>query len=381
MSSTHRRSAAASAALLTVLALTATACEDDAAPKAAPPAAAPASAAASGSAKPGLKLPDSLKDLKNWSADDLANWAKEHGFKPEVLKGYWDQVRMEAAKGVKPKEANIAAAKSPSRSEVQLPPAIPAAAEKHPYSPGTAVVGKIFMSVSPTADAECSGTVVADPARPGRSNLVWTAAHCVHEGKGGSWFKKISFVPSYNRAGAASGGRKATLSQLAPYGVWTVESGLTGPGWSEEGDERGGPASQYDFAVVRVRNEDGDGRSLEETIGGSVPVWFNAPADQVTAASAYGYPADAPFDGLELEHCDSRVKLTPYVYDAARPPMNAMGCTMTGGASGGGWFAQRGGRPALISNTSVGNDAGTFLAGPTLGSEAEKVFTYVSKNQ
>ncbi|MER8186197.1 hypothetical protein [Kitasatospora sp. NPDC094015] len=376
MPSTHRRSAAAAAALLTVLALAATGCNDDTAPQAAPP---PSPAVASGSAgKGGIKLPDSLKDLKNWSADDLANWAKEHGFKPEVLKGYWDQVRMETAKGVRPKEANIATAKSPSRSEVQLPPAIPAAAEKHPYSPGTAVVGKIFLSVGPNSDAECSGTVVTDPANPGRSNLVWTAAHCVHEGKDGSWFKKISFVPSYNRTGAASGGRRATLEQLAPYGVWTMDAGYVSPQWVQEGSEKGGPASQFDFAVFHVHSED-SARSLEETVGGSVPVWFNAPTATIGAVSAYGYPAEAPFDGRELEHCDSRIKLTPYVYDAERPPMNAMGCTMTGGSSGGGWFAQRDGRPALISNTSVGNDQATFLAGPTLGADAQKGFEYFSR--
>ncbi|WP_371499567.1 hypothetical protein OG871_25300 [Kitasatospora sp. NBC_00374] len=380
MPTTIRRSGAVTAAFVILLALTAAACDDDTTPQAAPPATT-AAASASGNGKSGIKLPDSLKDLKNWSADDLAKWAAEHGFKPEVLKGYWNQVKMEAAKGVKPKEANIATAKSPSRAEVQLPPAIPAVAEKHPYNAATAVVGKIFLSVSPSADAECSGTVVSDPANPGRSNLVWTAAHCVHQGKGGDWFKKIGFVPSYNKGGAASGGRKATFEQLAPFGAWTMDDGYIDPHWYQEGGDKGGPASQYDFAVFHVRNEDGSGRSLEETVGGSIPVWFNAPADQVTAASAYGYPADAPFDGLELEHCDSKVRLTPYVYDAERPPMNAMGCTMTGGSSGGGWFAQHGGKPALVSNTSVGNDAGTFLAGPTLGADAQKGFDYFSRKK
>ncbi|MFJ1706141.1 trypsin-like serine peptidase [Kitasatospora sp. NPDC088346] len=377
MSSILRRSGAA--ALVTLLALAAAGCADDTGPRAAPPPVPAAAATAAG--KNGIKLPDALKDLKNWSADDLANWAAAHGFKPELLKGYWNQVKMEAAKGLKPKDANITSAKSPSRSEVQLPSAVAAVAEKHPYNSATAVVGKIFLSVSPTSDAECSGTVVSDPVNPGRSNLVWTAAHCVHQGQGGDWFKRIGFVPSYNRAGAASGGRPATVEQLAPYGAWTMDDGYIDPHWYQEGSDRGGPASQFDFAVIHVHNEDGSGRSLEETVGGSIPIWFNAPADQITAASAYGYPADTPFDGLELEHCDTRARLTPYVYDAERPPMNAMGCTMTGGSSGGGWFAQRGGKPVLISNTSVGNDAGTFLAGPTLGADALKGFDYFSRKK
>ena len=41
----------------------------------------------------------------------------------------------------------------------------------------------------------CSATVVSDPANPGRSNLVYTASHCLHEGKGGKFFLFFSVGP------------------------------------------------------------------------------------------------------------------------------------------------------------------------------------------
>ncbi|GAA4866660.1 hypothetical protein [Kitasatospora terrestris] len=374
----NRSRAAAAAAVLTVLSLTATACnDDDPKPNAAPPA---ASSASSGAAKPGIDLKDlqaQIAKMQDWSADDWEKFASQHGFSPETFKSvkdYWDLGKLQTAQGVKPKEANAAQAKTPTRAEVRFPAAIPAKPEKHPYSPGTAVVGKIFMQVSEKQWSECSGTVVADPKHPGKSNLVWTAAHCVHEGKGGDFFKKISFVPSYNRTGAASGGKKATFEQVAPYGMFAADAIRVTPTWTTEGGETGGPASQYDFALLHVHNEDGGGKSLEETVGGAVPVWFNAQPDTVPSLAAYGYPADAPFDGAELEHCDSAVKATVYAYDLSRPPMQSIGCTMTGGSSGGGWFTQRGGKPALIGNTSVGNSTSTMLASPTLTDTARKMY-------
>jgi V8-like Glu-specific endopeptidase len=49
----------------------------------------------------------------------------------------------------------------------------------------------------------CSGTVITDVNHPGKSNLVWTAGHCVHAGGGGGWYRNIVFVPAYNDLGGA----------------------------------------------------------------------------------------------------------------------------------------------------------------------------------
>ncbi|MDH6127720.1 hypothetical protein [Kitasatospora sp. GP82] len=376
-----RRHAAVTAAVLTAFALTATAC-GPATGGTSSQAAAPSTTAA-GSGKPGLALPRSLQDLKNlknWSMDDWSKWAEAHGFKNDLVKGFWNQAKMEAAQGMQPQEAAIQSTSTASENDPQ-PAVINAKPQQHPYSPGTAVLGKIFMTVDQNSSAVCSGTVVSDPAHPGKSNLVWTAAHCLHQGKGGDWFKKISFVPSFNRSGAASGGRRASEQQLAPYGWWTADYAVVSPQWIEEGGQRGGPVSQYDFGIIRVHSEDGDSRSLEEAVGSSVPVWFDAPRDQIAGAAAYGYPQDAPFDGRELEHCDSQVRPARLSFDTTRPAMYNIGCTMTGGASGGGWFVNKDGRPALISNNSIGPRPAAWLAGPSLGDEAKKMFDYISRKR
>ena len=63
----------------------------------------------------------------------------------------------------------------------------------------------------------CSGTVVKDPRNPGKSNLVWTAGHCVHAGQAGGWYRNIVFVPAYNDKGksAAAAGERAAAGDRA----------------------------------------------------------------------------------------------------------------------------------------------------------------------
>lgn len=48
--------------------------------------------------------------------------------------------------------------------------------------------------------------------------------------------------------------------------------------------------------------------------------------------------------------------------------MYRIGCSMTAGSSGGGWIAAgQDGKPALVSNTSIGPVTTGWLAGPRLG--------------
>ncbi len=59
--------------------------------------------------------------------------------------------------------------------------------------------------------------------------------------------------------------------------------------------------------------------------------------------------------------------------------MYRIGCTMTGGSSGGGWVEQgANGEPALVSNTSIGPASSGWLAGPRLGEVAKGVYDSVS---
>ncbi|MDQ0949140.1 V8-like Glu-specific endopeptidase [Streptomyces phaeochromogenes] len=379
----------AAVGLATALALTATACgsEEDT------NAGAQASASAAGDGK--IKIPDNIRDRlkehgididqwkggawKNWDKDD---WLREAGdYINPIIKDLWDPDRMREAedpdqgKGVDENDlSGDQGVTDPEPAPVEAK-SVPAA-----YHENAPEAGKVFFD-SPEGTMVCSATVVEDPAHPGKSNLVWTAGHCVHAGKKGGWYRNIAFVPSYNNdAMSAAELATATKEEVAPYGLWWGDWAQTSDQWIEQGGATGGDGASYDFAVIHVTPEKGSGgKSLEETVGSALPVDFNAPAvSQVGDITATGYPAAKPFDGETMFQCaDKPGRLS---IAESEPTMYRIGCTMTGGSSGGGWVAAGSdGKPALVSNTSIGPVTAGWLAGPHLGTEAKGIYDAVSK--
>ncbi|MFI6280713.1 trypsin-like serine peptidase [Streptomyces sp. NPDC050988] len=379
----------AAVGLATALALTATACgsEEDT------NAGTEASASAAGDGK--IKIPDNIKDRlkehgididqwkggawKNWDKDD---WLREAGdYINPIIKDLWDPDRMREAedpdqgKGVDENDlSGDQGVTDPEPAPVEAK-AVPAA-----YHENAPEAGKVFFD-SPEGTMVCSATVVEDPANPGKSNLVWTAGHCVHAGKKGGWYRNIAFVPSYNNdAMSAAELATATKEEVAPYGLWWADWAQTSDQWIEQGGATGGDGASYDFAVIHVTPEKGSGgKSLEETVGSALPVDFNAPAvSEVGDITATGYPAAKPFDGETMFQCaDKPGRLS---IAQSEPTMYRIGCTMTGGSSGGGWVAAGSdGKPALVSNTSIGPVTAGWLAGPHLGTEAKGIYDAVSK--
>ncbi|MGW3661751.1 trypsin-like serine peptidase [Streptomyces sp. NPDC005141] len=389
-SARRRTSPVLTAVGLTVaLTLTATACnsgEDKASGQAS------ASASQGGDGK--IQIPDDIKnklkehgiDVDKWKNGAWKNWDKDDwlreadDFINPIIKDLWDPDRMRGAddpdknKGVD--DADLTGDQGVTDPE---PAPVTAQAVKTAYHANVPEAGKVFFD-SPEGTMVCSATVVEDPAHPGKSNLVWTAGHCVHAGKKGGWFRNIAFVPSYNDSGkTAAQMESAPRQEVAPYGVWWSDWAQTSDQWIEQGGTTGGQGASYDFAVLHVTPEKGsDGKSLEETVGSALPVNFNAPAvPKVSSITATGYPAAAPFDGQKLYQCtDKPGRLSVAQAD---PTMYRIGCTMTGGSSGGGWVAAGSdGKPALVSNTSIGPVKFGWLAGPRLGDVAKGVYDSVS---
>lgn len=333
-------------------------------------------------------LPTSLTDLKKWQKAyeqgawknwDRATWlSKAKDFVNPVVDGLWSDERM---KGADQNDKQVPADVPADQGRTDPAPS-PVAARQvtAPYHDNAPGVGKLFFD-GPKGSMVCSATVVDDPAHPGKSNLVWTAGHCVHAGKDGGWYRNIAFVPSYNDGGlSAEKLDNATRDTLAPYGVWWANWGATSDEWIKTGSEKGGGGSPYDFAVLHVTPEKGaGGKSLQETVGAAMPVWFDAPSvTDISTMGAWGYPAAPPYDGQEMYACQGRPGRLSL--DSAAPTEYRIGCSMTGGSSGGGWFASMpDGKTALVSNTSIGPITNTWLAGPRLGAEAKKVFDGVSK--
>ncbi|MER8000956.1 hypothetical protein [Streptomyces sp. NPDC095613] len=385
----------AAASIATALALTATACgpdDGDAAARASESADIGGSGGAGSDGK--IVIPDELKDklkergfdLDKWRGGEWKNWDRDKwlreakDFVNPVIEGLWDQDRMRDAE--EPPEKPVDDEQNWDDAGVSDPTPAPVEAQavNTPYGDNSPTSGKLFFD-GPEGSMVCSATVVQDPAHPGKSNMVWTAGHCVHAGKKGGWYRNLAFVPSYNNEGLSTAGLEtAAKEQVAPHGVWWADWGQTSQQWISQGASTGGQGAPYDFAVIHVTPEKGgDGTSLEETVGGALPVEFNAPeTPRIASMTATGYPAAPPFDGQKMYQCqDKPGRLSVKADD---PSMYRVGCTMTGGSSGGGWVATgQDGEPALVSNTSIGPVKAGWLAGPRLGEVAKDVYDGVSK--
>ncbi|MGX5185551.1 trypsin-like serine peptidase [Streptomyces avermitilis] len=374
------------AATVAALALTATACngsDDKASDK---PETTTSQAAGQDKARiPGdiaARLKEHGVDVDKWKNGGWKNWDKDKwlseakDFVNPVIKGLWKPERMKSAKDP---DKTISAKDASADQGVSDPDPAPvdATAEKTPYHDHAAPVGKVFFD-SPEGSMVCSGTVIKDVNHPGKSNLIWTAGHCVHAGGSGGWYRNIAFVPAYNDLGkSAAALSDATSSEVAPYGQWWADWASTSHQWISGGDETGGAGAPYDYAVLHVKPESGS-KSLEETVGAALDVDFSAPsAQEVSAMGAWGYPAAPPYDGQQMFKCldePGRLSLSPSL-----PTMYRIGCTMTGGSSGGGWFRVVDGETKLVSNTSIGPSDNTWLAGPQLGKGAKALYDTMSE--
>ncbi|MBT2511156.1 hypothetical protein J7I98_36150 [Streptomyces sp. ISL-98] len=379
----------AATGIAAALALTATACgpgEDKAADAAADKPAASMPAGGNDGAIP-ADLADRLKeqgiDVDKWKDGGWKNWDKKEwlreakDFVNPVIEGLWKPERMKTAKDPAKTMAAGDASGGQGVSDPEPRP-VKAEREKTPYHDHAAPVGKVFFD-SPKGSMVCSATVIKDPKNPGKSNLVWTAGHCVHAGQGGGWYRNIAFVPSYNDLGKSPAAlENAQQHEISPYGIYWADWVSTSGEWINDGGPTGGEGAPYDYAVMHVKPEKG-GKSLEETVGNALPVNFDAPdTKRISAMGAWGYPAAPPYDGLIMHKCvdrPTRLSISP-----ATPTMHRIGCSMTGGSSGGGWFAtQPDGKLALVSNTSIGPVTSGWLAGPRLGKGAEQIFTAMSE--
>ncbi|MCT2590594.1 hypothetical protein LHJ74_11860 [Streptomyces sp. N2-109] len=389
----RRRPAFAAAACTAALALTVTACgggdsaddKDDSA-KSKPSASADKAAPSEDLLPDELPkdLPTSLQDLEKWKDGGWKNWDQKEwlrdaaDFANPLIPDHWKPERMEQAEG---NDHTVTASAGTSAGSTDREPAeVKAKQVETPYTRNAAPAGKIFME-TPDGPMVCSGTVVEDPRNPGKSNLVATAGHCIHSGKTGGWFRNIMFVPAYNNNGlSASQVNGAQQNQVYPYGQFWVEWIQTTDYWMKNGAESGGGGAQQDFAVLKVRGNEKTGKSLEESVGAAVKVNFNAPsAERISGMSSYGYPAEAPYKGARMFQCTD--KPGRYTLDPNEEPMYRIGCTMTGGMSGGGIFAAReDGKAQLVSvNSLINRPDVSYAAGPHLGAAAKGVFDAISK--
>jgi hypothetical protein len=224
-----------------------------------------------------------------------------------------------------------------------------------PYSdPPARLNGKVFFQRAGTGkDSACSGTAVLSA----NQSLVWTAGHCVNEGRvngrAGRYHRRWIFVPAYS----------STSPQSAPYGRWRARRLFSTGGWVTRG------SFEVDLGAAVVRPLDGE--TLGARVGGH-GILFNQPRDQVW--NVFGYPAKGRFAPGNLQY---RCTSGP-VRDANRDAWSTIriACDMNDGASGGGWIINVDGTGHGFVNgvNSYQRGARRFFYGPYFGDAAMNLY-------
>lgn len=169
-------------------------------------------------------------------------------------------------------------------------------------------IGKIFFN-------QGGGRYQASAASIG-NNGIWTAGHCVHSGNGqaSGWSSNLVFIPAYKDGNA-------------PFGQFTARQLFCRTNWYLHGNP-GGLFEDMGGAILNPLN----GRKLSQVIGWLGFAW-NFPRNQVW--TSLGYPAAPPFNGNRMWQ-----DTAAYANDGSVPGSPAtigIGCSMTGGCSGGPW--------------------------------------------
>lgn len=149
-------------------------------------------------------------------------------------------------------------------------------------------------------------------------SLVLTAGHRVHRGSGGTdggFATIVAFVPAYDGTGT---------NQVGPHGVWTATQLSTTTQWATSSD--------FDHDVGFIRTEAKSGETIMEAVGGAQGIGFNQPRN--AHVYAFGYPHATPYDGTTLTYCAGETINDPFGGNT-----QGVTCEMTGGSSGGPWYA------------------------------------------
>jgi hypothetical protein len=220
----------------------------------------------------------------------------------------------------------------------------------------------------------CSASVVHalgedDDGLSDRS-LVLTAAHCAFDEATGQFATNWVFVPDYDSKPARLTTDGSFCAETL-HGCWAAEGLLVD---SVFAGESGFTllAAQHDVAVAVLGPGGHSGTAQLDDVVDSQPVRFR-PAREGERTFVFGYPAVEPYTGDDLVFSRGALGRDPEAGDVTY----RVGSTMTGGSSGGPWFARfvpGGGRGVQISVSSYGYVGVDAMHGPVLGADAAAVY-------
>jgi V8-like Glu-specific endopeptidase len=220
--------------------------------------------------------------------------------------------------------------------------------------------GKILFTMG-GSDYVCSGSVVNDGSLTDGKSIVLTAGHCVLDDVTDLFATNFAFMPDFQASTTGS----ASDCASTPHGCWTASALVTTTAWATRDFD-----DDYGFAVLN----DGGGNpgSLEGTVG-TQDIVFNY--SRATDVHAFGYPHASPYDGTVLTYCAGREVSNPYGETSY-----GLKCDMTGGSSGGPWFAEfdaDSGEGKITSLNSFKYNGGkykSYMFGPTFDAYTAATF-------
>lgn len=158
-------------------------------------------------------------------------------------------------------------------------------------------IGKLFMNLG-TAAYSCSASVIS------AKDIIVTAAHCCYDRAAKKWFSNFRFVPAFRNGSG-------------PYGTYNWKSVRVLTSWISSGGR------QNDVCLIRLNTD-------VSVKTGNLGLSWNYPA--VQHYNAFGYPTNFG-SGQYLFNCQAE----GYA-NCGSTTVNAMGCSMTYGSSGGPWI-------------------------------------------
>lgn len=201
-------------------------------------------------------------------------------------------------------------------------------ADSHPARAGAALrVGALFEHDA-SGNHFCTASVVDSPGQ----DLLITAAHCIHGGRGSGYRNDIVFIPAYRDG-------------VEPFGVWTVARLVVAPQWATSSDP------DYDVGFVVLRSHDGE--NIEDVLGANRLGTSGQDAQGPYLVHVTGYP-DSENAPITCVNWTSRQSRTQLRFDCGG---------FTGGTSGSPWVTRF--SPRSRTGTIVGVIGGYEQGGDT----------------
>ena len=210
--------------------------------------------------------------------------------------------------------------------------------------------GKVFFTMG-SGTYVCSGSIVND-SKSDRS-IVLTAGHCVFDNATGNFATNFIYYPAFDTTPVTDCtiSRCLVATSLVAHNGFTSQSSFTTQ------------ATQYDWGFASIPESNINGYAFNST-----------PFTNSATSYAFGYPAGTPYGGKDLVYCAG-----PISPDTNNGGLTwGLGCNMTGGSSGGPWFAAFNSTNFDGSASSVNSykyrDNSTKMYGPKFNSNTLSTF-------